>query len=186
MNDYDRRSEALWAAIDEYDDEGAFRAKVDELVAELPSDSPIASFERACAWDSTGNSDRAIPLYRLALEQGLEGERRRRAVIQMSSSLRNMGEVEESVRLSSSRSESLRTSAVSSPLSSRAPIRATELVLIGPIPSKLSPPPSSISRVIGPRAWKGRMIGELAGHLVGLATTWEQEASRAGRRRLTN
>jgi hypothetical protein len=66
MNDYDRRSEALWATIDEYDDEDAFRAKVDELVAELPSDSPIASFERACAWDSTGHSDRAIPLYRLA------------------------------------------------------------------------------------------------------------------------
>jgi hypothetical protein len=99
MNDYDRRSEALWATIDEYDDEDAFRAKVDELVAELPSDSPIASFERACAWDSTGHSDRAIPLYRLALAHGLEGERRRRAVIQMSSSLRNMGEAEESVRL---------------------------------------------------------------------------------------
>jgi hypothetical protein len=99
MNDYDRRSEALWATIDEYDDEDAFRAKVDELVAELPSDSPIASFERACAWDSTGHSDRVIPLYRLALEHGLEGERRRRAVIQMSSSLRNMGEAEESVRL---------------------------------------------------------------------------------------
>jgi len=99
MDDYDRRAEALWASIDDYDDEATFRAKVDELVAELPADSAIASFERACAWDSTGHSDRAIPLYRLALEQGLEGERRRRAVIQMSSSLRNMGEVEESVRL---------------------------------------------------------------------------------------
>ena len=99
MNDYDRRSDALWASIDDYDDESAFRAQVDALVAELPSDSPIASFERACAWDSTGHSDRAIPLYRLALEHGLEGERRRRAVIQMSSSLRNMGDVEESVRL---------------------------------------------------------------------------------------
>jgi hypothetical protein len=99
MDEYDRRSEALWASIDEYDDETAFRAKVDELVAERPADSAIASFERACAWDSTGHSDRAIPLYRLAPEQGLEGERRRRAVIQMSSSLRNMGEVEESVRL---------------------------------------------------------------------------------------
>ena len=99
MDEYDRRSEALWASIDEYDDETAFRAKVEELVAELPVESAIASFERACAWDSTGHSDRAIPLYRLAHEQGLEGERRRRAVIQMSSSLRNMGEVEESVRL---------------------------------------------------------------------------------------
>jgi tetratricopeptide repeat protein len=99
MDDYDRRSEALWASIDEYDDERTFRAKVDELVAQLPSGSAIASFERACAWDSTGHSDRAVPLYRLALEQGLEGERRRRAVIQLASSLRNTGDVKESLRL---------------------------------------------------------------------------------------
>ena len=38
-------------------------------------------------------------MYRRALELGLEGERRRRAVIQMASSLRNLGRPEESVAL---------------------------------------------------------------------------------------
>jgi tetratricopeptide (TPR) repeat protein len=97
-NEYDQRSEALWATIDEYDEE-AFRAKIEELVAHLPADSAVAAFERACAFDSTGHSDRAIPLYRRALELGLEGERRRRAVIQLASSLRNLGQVPESLAL---------------------------------------------------------------------------------------
>ncbi|WSN14901.1 tetratricopeptide repeat protein [Micromonospora sp. NBC_01699] len=57
----------------------------------------MAAFERACAWDSTGHSDRAVPLYRWALDHGLAGYRRRRAVIQMSSSLRNIGQVETAV-----------------------------------------------------------------------------------------
>ena len=45
-------------------------------------DEPDA-FDRACEFDSTGHPDLAVPLYREALEQGLEGENRRRAVIQM-------------------------------------------------------------------------------------------------------
>ncbi len=98
LNDYDRRSEELWASIDQYDEE-VFRAKIGELVAELPADSPVAAFERACAFDSTGHSDRAVPLYRRGLELGLEGERRRRAVIQLASSLRNLGHVSESLEL---------------------------------------------------------------------------------------
>jgi tetratricopeptide (TPR) repeat protein len=97
-NDYDRRSEELWASLDEYD-EDAFRAKIEQLVAELPADSSVAAFERACAFDSTGHPDRAVPLYRRALELGLEGGRRRRAVIQLASSLRNLDRVSESLEL---------------------------------------------------------------------------------------
>ncbi len=40
-----------------------------------------------------------MPLYRQALEIGLPGERRRRAVIQLASSLRDLGEARESARL---------------------------------------------------------------------------------------
>jgi tetratricopeptide (TPR) repeat protein len=98
LNGYDRRSEELWASIDDYDAE-AFRAKIDELVAELPADSAVAAFERACAFDSTGHPDRAVPLYRQALERDLDGERRRRAVIQLASSLRNLDQIAESVDL---------------------------------------------------------------------------------------
>jgi hypothetical protein len=79
--------------------ETEFLAVIEKLAAELPSDSAIGAFERACAFDSTGHSDRAVPLYRQGLDRGLTGERRRRAVIQLSSSLRNLGQPEESIAL---------------------------------------------------------------------------------------
>jgi hypothetical protein len=40
-----------------------------------------------------------VPLYRKALDSGLTGERRRRAVIQLASSIRNLGRPQESVDL---------------------------------------------------------------------------------------
>lgn len=88
-----------WASLDDDTDGAEFRALIDTLVAELPEGSAIADFERACAFDSTGASDRAIPLYRKALAGGVTGIRRRRATIQLASSLRNVGHPEESVAL---------------------------------------------------------------------------------------
>ncbi|MGC3000818.1 tetratricopeptide repeat protein [Streptomyces sp. G35A] len=103
-SDWEDRVTAAWAALDDYaeDDAPAFRAVIDALVAELPPDSPLGPFEQACAWDSTGHSDRAVPLYRRALDGGLaeaDGYRARRARIQLASSLRNTGRAEEGVRL---------------------------------------------------------------------------------------
>jgi tetratricopeptide (TPR) repeat protein len=72
---------------------------MDALIAELPDGSAIAAYERGSAFDSTGHSDLAVPLYRQALAEGLPPGRRRQAVIQLASSLRNLGEVEESVAL---------------------------------------------------------------------------------------
>ena len=88
----------LWAAIDDYE-ETEFVARIDALVAELPIGSAIGAFERASAFDSTGHADLAVPLYAAALEVGLAGERRRRAVIQMASSLRNLGNPQEAIAL---------------------------------------------------------------------------------------
>ncbi|MEV1329454.1 tetratricopeptide repeat protein [Micromonospora costi] len=96
--EWERRSTDLWAAIDDHDPD-EFRARVDELAAELPDGHPVAAFERACAFDSTGHSDRAVPLYREALTGGISGIRRRRSVIQLSSSLRNVGQAQEAVEL---------------------------------------------------------------------------------------
>ncbi|MFE5139099.1 tetratricopeptide repeat protein [Streptomyces fagopyri] len=99
--DWEERTAAAWATFDDYGEEDAadFRAVIDALVAELPADSPVGSFERACAWDSTGHSDRAVPLYREALSRGLDGYRGRRTRIQLASSLRNIGQAEEGVKL---------------------------------------------------------------------------------------
>jgi tetratricopeptide (TPR) repeat protein len=105
--EWEQRLANLWASLaDHSDDQGdddqgeeAFLTRMEQLVAELPADSAVGSFERASALDSTGHADLAVPLYRQALARGLSGERRRRAVIQLSSSLRNLGQAVESVAL---------------------------------------------------------------------------------------
>lgn len=96
--EFQARSTALWASIDDHTEE-EFRDLIAAHVAELPEDHPVSLFERACAWDSTGHSDKAIPLYTKALENGLDGENRRRAVIQMSSSTRNVGDPEKALAM---------------------------------------------------------------------------------------
>lgn len=96
--DWEQRVAELWTTLDDHSEEG-FVARINELASELPPDNAAALFERACAFDSTGHSDLAVPLYQEALERGLVGIRRRRAVIQMSSSLRNVGRVSEAVVL---------------------------------------------------------------------------------------
>ncbi|MFJ4790533.1 tetratricopeptide repeat protein [Streptomyces sp. NPDC088794] len=102
--DWEDRVTAAWAGFDDYAEEEAadFRAVIDALAAELPDGSPLGPFERACAWDSTGHSDQAVPLYREALAGGLSEASQykgRRAKIQLSSSLRNIGQAEEGVKL---------------------------------------------------------------------------------------
>jgi len=96
--DYEMRSASVWNSLDSSTPE-QFYAKIEELVASLPADSPLIPFERACAFDSTGRPDKAVPLYEQALALGVSGERRRRSVIQMASSLRNLGRVDEALQL---------------------------------------------------------------------------------------
>ena len=96
--DWDRRLALLWQTIDDQP-ASDFLAAIENLVAELPPDDAVGLFENASAFDSTGHPDHAVPLYRRALERGLSGQRRRRAVIQLASSLRNLGAAEESVAL---------------------------------------------------------------------------------------
>ena len=82
-----------------------FVRTIDGLADELPSGHAVGLFERGSAQDSTGHSDRAVPLYQAALAAGLHGLRRRRAVIQLSSSLRNLGRPHESVTLLSAEAD---------------------------------------------------------------------------------
>jgi len=76
-----------------------FIARMDALAAELPDGNAVGLFERASARDSFGHPDRAVPLYRAALDAGLSGSKRRRAIIQMASSLRNLGSPSVAVQL---------------------------------------------------------------------------------------
>jgi hypothetical protein len=96
--DWEERISAAWEAFDQLS-EADFLALIEKLAAELPPDSGAGFFERASSLDATDHPDMAVPLYRQALEHGLEDPRRRQAVIQMASSLRNIGRPEESVAL---------------------------------------------------------------------------------------
>ena len=82
-----------------------------------------ALYERGSALDSTGHPDEAIVLYRAALDAGLGEDRRRQAVIQLASSLRNLGQAPEAVALLTVERDDwpATTSTTPSPRSSRSP-----------------------------------------------------------------
>lgn len=89
--EWEARLAAHWAAFDDMSAE-VFLARLDGLAAELPPGSAVALYERGGGYDSTGHPELAVPLYRAALDAGLAGSRRRQAVIQMASSIRNLGD----------------------------------------------------------------------------------------------
>ena len=97
-DDWEDSLAALWLALDDHTS-AEFIAELETLLSRLPPNSAVVQFERAAAQDSTGHSDRAVPLYREALALGLTGIRRRRATIQLASSLRNLSRSAESVEL---------------------------------------------------------------------------------------
>jgi tetratricopeptide (TPR) repeat protein len=96
--DWERRLAECWVSFDEHDPDDAV-ARIEALAAELPADSAVAAYERGSALDSVGRPAAAVVLYRRALATGLAPDRRRQAVIQLASSLRNLGEADESVAL---------------------------------------------------------------------------------------
>lgn len=103
---WEQRIAALWSTIDDYAPDD-FLARVQALAAERPPRDALGPFELASAYDSTGYPEQAAPLYRLSLAAGLAGKRRRRAVIQLASTLRNLGQADESVALLSAEREAV-------------------------------------------------------------------------------
>lgn len=95
---WEQRLAALWAAFDDMAPE-AFVSRLESLAAELPAGSAVALCERGGAQDSIGRPELAVPLYRQALAAGLSGPRRRQTVIQMASSIRNLGGAAEAAEL---------------------------------------------------------------------------------------
>ena len=88
---WERRIAELWASLDDREP-AEFLTEMRALVGTTPLDHPAALFELASAHDSLGQEREAEPLYRAALEGGgLDSYRRRRAVIQLASTLRNLG-----------------------------------------------------------------------------------------------
>ncbi|GAA1990341.1 tetratricopeptide repeat protein [Microbacterium pumilum] len=95
MPTWDERVEAVWEDESLSDQERI--AHIDALAAERDELDARALFERAGARDSAGIETEAEPLYRQALEAGLDDEYRTRAVIQLASTLRNLGRTDEAL-----------------------------------------------------------------------------------------
>lgn len=72
---------------------------IDALAAEWPADDAIALFESAGARDSAGLEAQAEPLYRRALAVGLPESQRAQATIQLASTIRNLGRVDEAIQM---------------------------------------------------------------------------------------
>ena len=90
------RVQTVWASTDNLP-EAEIVAAIDALVAERSPDDPVALYESASARDFAGRESEAEPLYRRALSLGLAEPEWGRAVIQLASTLRNLGRPDEAL-----------------------------------------------------------------------------------------
>ncbi|MBW9092207.1 tetratricopeptide repeat protein [Microbacterium jejuense] len=97
MTSWDDRVAEFWDTADDADPAVVDRMR--ELVAERPADDPAALFEWASVLDFVGREDEAVAQYRAALAAGLDGDRMPQAVVQLASSLRNIGRADEGIEL---------------------------------------------------------------------------------------
>ncbi|MDQ0641887.1 tetratricopeptide repeat protein [Microbacterium murale] len=99
MTTWEDRINRVWEdAANELVDDDVI-ARIDAIAAERGADDARAEFERAGARDSAGRPLEAIVLYRRALALGLDAEHEPQAIIQLASSLRNVGETAEALEL---------------------------------------------------------------------------------------
>lgn len=99
MKTWEERIDDVWEAAANAPVDSDVIARIDALAAERGADDARAEFERAGARDSAGRPHEAIPLYRRALELGLDAVQEPQAIIQLASSLRNVGETAEALVL---------------------------------------------------------------------------------------
>ncbi len=69
------------------------------LLLDQYPDDPRALYEYGGAFDSAGRENEAIPLYRKALEKGLSGDYLPQLYLQLASSLRNVGQLDEAITI---------------------------------------------------------------------------------------
>lgn len=98
MDEWADRVSAVWARAGDMPEQDVVTA-IDELVAERDEHDARALFEAASARDYVGLESEAEPLYRQAIEQGLDAAVAPQAVIQLASTLRNLGKTDESIGL---------------------------------------------------------------------------------------
>lgn len=96
--DWEIEVRTVWEAADGLSDEEVVAA-IDALADLRPHGDSAAFYEQASARDYAGLEGETEPLYRRALDAGLDEERRPRAVIQLASTLHNLGRTDEAISL---------------------------------------------------------------------------------------
>src|SRR5690625_2853375 len=97
-SDWHRRIASLWSSAEETEPEHLLR-QMRSLYEERGSLDPEALFEWASVHDFLGMEHEAVPLYRDALAQGIAEPKRSQTIIQLASSLRNVGDPHAAVEL---------------------------------------------------------------------------------------
>jgi len=98
-HDWETRVAAVWKTASTMAP-NALVAAIDALALERPADDANALFERACARDTASFEAEAETYYRAALaSDNLDAYRRSRASIQLGSTLRILGKLDESEKL---------------------------------------------------------------------------------------
>jgi hypothetical protein len=97
-DEWERAVAEVWATAGDRSDDDVIAA-ITALAEQRPDGDAAALFERASAHDYAGQEPLAEPLYRAALDAGLDDDRRPRAVIQLASTLRNLGRADDSIAL---------------------------------------------------------------------------------------
>lgn len=98
MTAWEQRVAAFWRDADDADPRATLAA-MRTLVEERPADDAAALYEWASVHDFLGLESDAVPLYRAALQGELDADRRTQAVIQLASSLRNVGDADAGIAL---------------------------------------------------------------------------------------
>ena len=97
---WDATIEAFYDSEFDESDPGGTVTRIRAFLANAPAEAAaLVSFELAGVYDSLGLEDQAVPLYRRALTVGLDEDHASQARIQLASTLRNLGRVNESLEL---------------------------------------------------------------------------------------
>jgi len=90
VSSWDERVASFWKSADDTQPELMMKSMRD-LVEQCPADDPDALYEWASVHDFLGHEEQAVALYQAALAAGLSGEREPQEIVQLASSLRNIG-----------------------------------------------------------------------------------------------
>lgn len=96
---WDQKIDEFYANEFNEEDPKAAVARMRELAVERPPGDSAALFELGGVHDSMGCEQTAIDYYRRAIAAGLVGERATRVNIQLASTLRNVGSVDEAISI---------------------------------------------------------------------------------------